>query len=457
MGGRWRVAGPQSRCCVLCVALVVAFNSASFMATAATTTIPSHPRKAAATHDHLIAGLVAGFASTVVFYPLELIKTRMQVDESRNGAYRTILGSFQRVVKQEGVAGLYKGLTPAVLASCGSWGGYFYLYEMAKRRKLSELQVQAASRTSAAAAAAGGGAAVLNSVDHLMAGFEAGIILALLFQPLWLAKTRMALQVQQGSPAVTAVPSSSSSGAAGPSSPTAAAFPAAATTRPYAGMVDTLLTIAREEGVIGLYKGVVPALLLTSHGAVQFAAYEWLKQFFQGIRNNAGTGSATDRILQPAVVSMVTGAAAKILASTVTYPYQVIRSRLQQRDSGVGTAAATSSAAGAAGAGGGGTGPKYTGTLDCALKFWRNEGVGGFFKGVVPNVIKVCVAMPGRMEARSHPCPRRHPPRGCHFVHRSRPLPPSPLWCTRSACDSSPSEETNRGSVVPNGIWYLSY
>ena len=77
--------------------------------------------KASATHyDHLIAGLVAGFASTVVFYPLELIKTRMQVDESRNGAYRTILGSFHRVVKTEGVAGLYKGLTPAVLASCGA-------------------------------------------------------------------------------------------------------------------------------------------------------------------------------------------------------------------------------------------------------------------------------------------------------------------------------------------------
>jgi len=325
--------------------------------------------KASTTHyDHLIAGLVAGFASTVVFYPLELIKTRMQVDESRNGSYRTILGSFHRVVKTEGVAGLYKGLTPAVLASCGSWGGYFYLYEMAKRRKTAHLQAQ----TPRTAGGGGGTGPVLNSVDHLMAGFEAGIILALLFQPLWLAKTRMALQVQQGSPA-TAVPAAAPAAApvASSSSGAAAAVPA----RPYAGMVDALLTIAREEGVVGLYKGVLPALFLTSHGAVQFAAYEWLKRFFQSIRNNAGTGSATDRILQPAVVSMITGAASKILASTVTYPYQVIRSRLQQRDSG-----ATASA---------GAGPKYTGTLDCALKIWKNEGVGGFFRGVVPNAIKV--------------------------------------------------------------------
>jgi solute carrier family 25 folate transporter 32 len=186
-------------------------------------------------------------------------------------------------------------------------------------------------------------------------------------------------------------------------------------------MVDALVTIVKEEGVLGLYKGVVPALFLTSHGAVQFAAYEWLKRFFANIRANSKRGSTTEMMLQPAAVSMFTGAAAKILASTMTYPYQVIRSRLQQRDGANGSSTAVSSSSSSSGSGsGGGSGssssssssthsssgssgirssggaissePKYTGTLDCAVKIWRNEGVSGFFRGVIPNAIKVAPA-----------------------------------------------------------------
>jgi solute carrier family 25 folate transporter 32 len=37
---------------------------------------------------------------------------------------------------------------------------------------------------------------------------------------------------------------------------------------PYTGMFDAARTIVREEGVAALYKGAVPALLLTSHGGV---------------------------------------------------------------------------------------------------------------------------------------------------------------------------------------------
>ena len=68
---------------------------------------------------------------------------------------------------------------------------------------------------------------------------EAGSILVFAFNPFWVVKTRLALQGAES------------------------------TGHKYTGMTDALRTIFREEGVAGLYKGIIPALFLTSHGAIQ--------------------------------------------------------------------------------------------------------------------------------------------------------------------------------------------
>jgi solute carrier family 25 folate transporter 32 len=287
--------------------------------------------------DHGIAGFLGGFLSTAGLYPLELIKTRMQVQDSGKGTYRSINSSIRVVLEKEGFRGLYQGLTPAILGACGSWGGYFYFYEMAKKRKLAQ-------RTKNDK---------LQTVDHLLAGTEAGVILVIIFNPLWLTKTRLALQG------------------------------VSTTRKPYKGFIDCLVTIAKEEGIRGLYKGIVPALLLTSHGAIQFATYEYLKTNAEILRNK------NSNEVQPAWVSLVIGAAAKIFASTVTYPYQVVKSRLQQRDpivisdieieknniitnnSDTSRSFRNSNTLEEIGARREVIQPRYTGTIDCVLKIWR--------------------------------------------------------------------------------------
>ena len=288
---------------------------------------------------HLLAGTLGGLTSTVALYPLELIKTRMQVVEGpvasaanttlrgrlRN-PYGSVLGSLRQVLRNEGVRGLYKGVTPAMIASSGSWGGYFYFYELSKSRKLGQ----------------GGGA--LTTVDHLSSGVEAGVILVFLFNPLWLIKTRMALQ---------GLESAASTGSLTAVSPAR---------KEYTGIFQAVRTIVREEGFVGLYKGVIPALFLTSHGAVQFAVYEWLKT---KVNEQGFVGGK-----QPAWASALIGGASKIIASTVTYPYQVIKSRIQQREASLGEV-------------------RYSGMFDCIVKTWRHEGVFGFLRGVVPNALKV--------------------------------------------------------------------
>lgn len=63
----------------------------------------------------------------------------MQVIESQSKDYKTLRSALGSVIRNEGFLGLYRGLFPAVIASSGSWGGYFFLYEFFKgRNKLSE-------------------------------------------------------------------------------------------------------------------------------------------------------------------------------------------------------------------------------------------------------------------------------------------------------------------------------
>ena len=49
-------------------------------------------------------------------------------------------------------------------------------------------------------------------------------------------------------------------------------------------MVDALVKTYRFEGIRGLYKGFLPGVLGVSHGALQFMAYEEMKNSFNNYR-----------------------------------------------------------------------------------------------------------------------------------------------------------------------------
>lgn len=135
---------------------------------------------------------------------------------------------------------------------------------------------------------------------------------------------------------------------------------------------DALRRIYKEEGFAGLYRGIVPALLLTSHGAIQFAVYEKLKTLTS---EYADSNSTVAVMQESSFLPALTGGTSKVIASLITYPYQLIKSRLQQR-SVFNDATQTMM-------------PKYSGVIDCATKILRYEGPWAFFKGCLPNVLKV--------------------------------------------------------------------
>lgn len=265
--------------------------------------------------EHFFAGVGAGAISTLLLHPLDLVKVRMQV-QGHISIYQGTLKAFSSIYQANGLSGFYQGLAPNLTGSVISWGAYFLLYESIKEQMNR------------------GGTIVLGPQHHMVAAAEAGLITALLTNPIWVIKTRMCLQ--------------------NPNQP-----------GNYRGLINAFVRIGREEGFRGFYKGVVPSLFGVSHGALQFMAYEELKKMFQ-----------RDRRTQLDVQEyLFVAATSKAFASFATYPYQVIRSKLQSQKGNVNKTDAV-----------------YKGTIDACKKIFLNEGLGGFYRGIVPSILRVMPA-----------------------------------------------------------------
>lgn len=219
--------------------------------------------------------------------------------------------AFRSIVVREGFPALYRGVIPAAVGSVLSWAFYFHWFH----RAINVISPRVTNETGA----------------HLMAGTVAGLVTSLATNPIWVVKVRLQLQGRDK------------------------------VSRPYAGFMDGLVSIAREEGVRGLYKGIGPSILLVSHGAVQFTMYERFKEVLR--RRHARVESGTT-----IKDSLIASTASKLMASVATYPMQVARTRMQERFA---------------------DGRRY-GRLDTALLYiFRTEGVRGLYRGLSANVMRV--------------------------------------------------------------------
>lgn len=118
-------------------------------------------------------------------------------------------------------------------------------------------------------------------------------------------------------------------------------------------------SIIQKEGWKGLYRGLVPSLFGVSHGAIHFMVYEEIKKYTLQL-DAADTFGST-------LVHMFNGMFSKLIASVSTYPYQVLKTRLQMCSE--------------------------RHTMSTWIKeIWKKEGWIGFYKGLGPNVLRV---MPG--------------------------------------------------------------
>jgi len=281
-----------------------------------------------------------------------LVHCTLQVQDGLPGQlpmYKGTVDAARTILRNEGWRGLYAGLVPSLMGSTIAWGTYLYLYERIKDWYKEQQGIGSSSKPRQVDSGAR-----LGATYNLLSAAQAGAIVCVLTNPIWLVKTRLALQ-QRTDLAAAAVASAGT-----------AAASKAGTGMAYKGLFDAFARIGREEGFRGYYKGFGPSLVLqTAHGAIQFAAYEELKHLASRTGQPAGS---PDRSLTSAEVS-VYGAASKFLAAVSTYPTQVVRSRLQQRFEGRSLV--------------------YSSTWQAVSVTWQREGFAGFYKGLLPSLLRV--------------------------------------------------------------------
>lgn len=65
--------------------------------------------------DEAIGGLSAGIIGTIIGFPLDLIKTRLQTGSSTHGR-PSIISVGKDIVRKEGIPALYKGVGPPLIS-----------------------------------------------------------------------------------------------------------------------------------------------------------------------------------------------------------------------------------------------------------------------------------------------------------------------------------------------------
>ena len=137
----------------------------------------------------------------------------------------------------------------------------------------------------------------LTTIESMIAGAIAGSATVLITNPIWVVNTRMTARQ---------APSEKSELPTLENSPTSK--------KP--STLSTFLSLIRTEGPQALFAGVLPALVLVINPILQFTIFEQLKDLLEKRRK-----------VKPLDV-FVLGAIGKLLATSITYPYITIKSRM---------------------------------------------------------------------------------------------------------------------------------
>ncbi|KAJ6443446.1 solute carrier family 25 member 42 [Purpureocillium lavendulum] len=202
----------------------------------------------------LVCGGVAGITSVVFTYPLDIVRTRLSIQSASfaelgdkpkqlPGMWATLVHMFKT---EGGVRALYRGIVPTVAGVAPYVGLNFMVYESVRKHFTPE------------------GDKNPSAVRKLAAGAISGAVAQTCTYPFDVLRRRFQINTMSGMG------------------------------YQYKGIGDAIRVIVRQEGIRGLYKGIVPNLLKVAPSmASSWLSFEMTRDFLTGLNPDADDESAS--------------------------------------------------------------------------------------------------------------------------------------------------------------------
>uniref|UniRef100_H3DCX0 Solute carrier family 25 member 24 n=1 Tax=Tetraodon nigroviridis TaxID=99883 RepID=H3DCX0_TETNG len=223
---------------------------------------------------HLVAGAAAGAVSRTGTAPLDRMKVFMQVHSSKSNRI-SLTGGFRQMIKEGGLASLWRGNGINVVKIAPETAIKFMAYEQYKKLLSSKGEK-------------------IKTHQRFLAGSLAGATAQTAIYPMEVLKTRLTLRK----------------------------------TGQYSGMFDCAKKILREEGVKAFYKGYVPNLvgIIPYARHIDLAVYESLKGAWLSYHPKDSAN--------PGVMVLVgCGTVSSTCGQLASYPLALVRTRMQAQAS----------------------------------------------------------------------------------------------------------------------------
>ncbi|EPZ31694.1 Mitochondrial substrate/solute carrier domain-containing protein [Rozella allomycis CSF55] len=278
-----------------------------------------------------ISGALGAIISNTLVYPLDVAKTRLQVqnkESAKSTKYKGTIDALKQIYKEEGIQGLYwNGLGANWISTASSQFSYFYFYGLLRPAYEKRYAMHY-------------GKDKMGTLWELLLGAHAAALGQLFTIPvvnLLKAFIKSVIATRQQ------------------------------TTRPAKDFHQTMIDVLNEDGITGLWKGLKPSLILVINPSITYAIFEKLKHWYMERFKKSPN----------ALLIFWMGAISKTLATILTYPYIMSKVRLQwkceENNENL----------------------QYKGAIDVMRKVYKSEGFRGLFKGLNAQIVKavLCQAL----------------------------------------------------------------